>query len=122
MARVLGVGGVFFKATDREKLAEWYEKWLSVPLQDNASAMFKPTMMPEAGFTVWGPFEQSTDYFAPSTKDFMINFVVDDLDGALRQVQEGGGRIADEIQEYAYGRFGWFVDPDGNKIELWEPR
>lgn len=121
MARVLGVGGVFFKTDDRKKLAAWYEKWLSLPLSENFSGTFKPNMMPEAGLTVWGPFERSTTYFDPSTKEFMINLVVDDLDGALGQVKEGGATIVGEIVEYDYGRFGWFIDPEQNKIELWEP-
>ena len=122
MARALGIGGVFFKSDDRRKLAAWYEKWLSLPLSDNHSGTFKANMMPEAGFTVWGPFEQSTSYFDPSTKEFMINLVVDDLDGALAQVREGGATVVGDIEEYDYGRFGWFVDPEQNKIELWEPR
>ncbi len=122
MARVLGVGGVFFKTDDRKKLAAWYEKWLSLPLSENFSGTFKPNMMPEPGFTVWGPFERSTTYFDPATKEFMINLVVDDLDGALAQVKEGGATVVGEIEEYDYGRFGWFIDPEENKIELWEPR
>ncbi len=84
-------------------------------------ASLKPADMPPAGLTVWAPFKHDTDYFDPSPKEFMFNLVVDDLNGALAQVQEGGAERAGEIEEYEYGRFGWFMDPEGNKVELWEP-
>ena len=77
--------------------------------------------MPKNGFTVWSAFRFSTDYFAPSSKEFMFNLVVDDLRDALKQVKDGGAQIIGEIEEYEYGKFGWFMDPDGNKVELWEP-
>jgi predicted enzyme related to lactoylglutathione lyase len=77
--------------------------------------------MPAGGFTVWSVFPRQTDYFSPSRRAFMVNFVVDDLDGALAQVRRGRGRVVGEVQEYPYGRFGWFLDPDGNKVELWQP-
>jgi predicted enzyme related to lactoylglutathione lyase len=121
MAKVLGVGGVFFKSSDPKTLADWYEKWLKVPVESTHGAMFKPAMMPEAGYTVWGPFKASTSYFDPSEKEYMFNLVVDDLDGALAQVQEGGAQLSGQIEQYEFGRFGWFIDPDGNKVELWEP-
>jgi predicted enzyme related to lactoylglutathione lyase len=70
---------------------------------------------------VFSPFKDSTEYFAPSTRDYMFNLVVDDLDGALRQVAEAGAALAGDVQDYSYGRFGWFIDPDGNKVELWQP-
>jgi len=91
MAKALGIGGVFFKSTDPKKLAAWYAEHLGM-----------------------------TDYFAPSTKDFMINLIVDDVAVALQQVLAGGAQIIGEIADYDFGRFGHFVDPDGNKIELWE--
>jgi predicted enzyme related to lactoylglutathione lyase len=77
--------------------------------------------MPPGGCTVFSPFDADTKYFAPSKASFMFNLIVDDLDGALRQVRLGGGRQIGEIQALAYGRFGWFLDPEGNKVELWEP-
>lgn len=121
MARVLGVGGVFFKADDAEGLGAWYQKWLGVPVEPPYGANFMPADMPAGGLTVWGPFKASTDYFDPSTKPFMVNLVVDDLDGALAQVAEGGAEVVGEIMEESYGRFGWFVDPEGTKVELWQP-
>lgn len=120
MAKVLGLGGLFFKSPDPERLLAWYAKWLGLG-DGKASVEFQFTSMPANAFTVWSPFAANTEYFAPSSRDFMFNLVVDDLDGALTQVHAGGGRIVGEIEEHEYGRFGWFVDPDGNKVELWQP-
>ena len=122
MAKVLGVGGVFFKARDPKGLGAWYQKWLSVPVEHPYGASLKPDGMPPGGLTVWAPFDSSTTYFDPSEKEFMFNLLVDDLDGALEQVREGGAEVLSEIQEFEYGRFGWFIDPEGNKVELWEPK
>jgi len=85
------------------------------------SVEFRPQSMPANGFTVWSPFPANTDYFAPSNHHFMFNLIVDDLDEALGQVHLGGGQVVGEIEEHEYGRFGWFIDPDGNKVELWQP-
>ena len=122
MAKVLGVGGIFFKSPDPAALGAWYQKWLEVPADPNYGANFFPGTVPPGGMTVWCPFKVSTEYFDPSSNAFMFNLMVDDLDGALAQVKEGGGQIVGEIQDEVYGRFGWFLDPDGNKVELWEPR
>ena len=124
MASVLGVGGVFFKSKDRKQLKQWYAKWLNIPFEegDDGAAFFRPDTMPAAGGTVWSIFDAKTDYFAPSPRDFMFNLAVDNLDEAIAQVREGGAEVIDEIQDYPYGRFGWFMDPDCNKVELWEPK
>ena len=119
-ARVVGFGGLFFKSPDPEKLLAWYAKWLGVG-DGKSSIEFQPGTMPAHGLTVWSPFLADTDYFRPSTREFMFNLIVDDLDGALGQVHLGGARVVGEVEEHEYGRFGWFVDPDGNKVELWEP-
>ncbi len=122
MAKILGIGGVFFKSRDTGALGDWYRKWLHMPIDPQfGGASLKPGDMPAGGFTVWGPFKDDTSYFNPSDRPFMINFVVDDLDAALRQVSEGGATVIDEILEEDYGRFAWFIDPEGTKIELWEP-
>jgi predicted enzyme related to lactoylglutathione lyase len=120
MARVLGVGGVFFKSPNPKKLYEWYEKWLGMQLQEWGTAYF-PNTMPANGQTVWSAFDAQTDYFAPSAKQYMFNLVVDNLEEAIRQVKDGGAEVIGDIQKFDYGSFGWFVDPDGNKVELWEP-
>jgi predicted enzyme related to lactoylglutathione lyase len=120
MAKVQGVGGVFFKSPDPARLREWYAKWLGIPA-DGPGASFAPEAIPVGGFTVWSPFAADTTYFAPSSSPFMINLIVDDLDGALAQVRAGGAEIVGAVERYDYGRFGWFVDPDGNKVELWQP-
>lgn len=122
MARVLTIGGVFFKCKDPEALGEWYAKWLGLSVDPGyGAASFVPENLPPGTRAVWGPFAADTDYFAPSEKEFMINLVVDDLDGALEQVAEGGAEIVGEVEEYEYGRFGSFLDPEGNKVELWQP-
>jgi predicted enzyme related to lactoylglutathione lyase len=120
MAKVLGVGGVFFKSKDPKALCEWYKKWLGVEAKFPYGAFFKPATMPKGGRTVWSAFDANTDYFKPSSQPFMINLIVDDLDGALKQVVEGGAALAGERQNSEYGNFGWFIDPDGNKVELWQ--
>ncbi len=122
MAKALGVGGVFFKSEDPEKLGRWYQKWLGVPVEHPYGASFKPESLPPGGMTVWAPFSGSTSYFEPSTRDYMFNLIVDNVEEALSQVAEGGAEIVGEIQDEDYGRFGWFVDPEGNKVELWEPK
>ena len=122
MAKVLGIGGIFFKSKDPENLAAWYKKFLNFDLESLTVSTFKPSSIPDGGFTVWSPFEESTDYFNPGKKDFMINLIVDDLIQALFQVKQGGGEVLDDVQEHEYGMFGWFIDPDGNKVELWQPK
>ncbi len=121
MAKVLGVGGVFFKSEDPKKLGQWYQQWLGVPVEHPYGATFKPDGAPPGGFTVWCPFAADTTYFDPAERPYMFNLMVDDLDGALAQVEQGGGKIAGEVDESEFGRFGWFIDPDGNKVELWQP-
>ena len=120
MAKVLGVGGVFFRSHDPKRLYDWYAKWLGMEFEDWGAA-FYPTTLPANGQTVWSAFDAKTNYFAPSEKEFMFNLVVDDLEGALRQVKEGGAEIIGNVEHLEYGSFGWFLDPDGSKVELLEP-
>jgi predicted enzyme related to lactoylglutathione lyase len=124
MAKVLGVGGIFFKSPDPSRLNAWYAQWLGLAVTDDSDVSFVafyPHTMPQTGYTVWSPFSSATTYFAPSEKEFMFNLVVDDLAEALRQVQAGGGQLVGDVEDNTYGRFGWFIDPDGNKVELWQP-
>ena len=122
MAKVLGVGGIFFKSPDPKRLLDWYSRWLGfqAPADGDSSVMFFPKSMPENGLTVWSPFPADTAYFAPSDHSYMFNLIVDDVDEALKQVAEGGGQVVGAAEQYDYGRFGWFIDPDGNKVELWQ--
>lgn len=121
MAKVLGVGGIFFKSEDPKKLGEWYQRWLGIPVEHPYGATFKADAVPSGGFTVWCPFAADTTYFDPAERPYMFNLMVDDLDGVLARAEEGGGKRAGEIEESEFGRFGWFIDPDGNKVELWQP-
>jgi predicted enzyme related to lactoylglutathione lyase len=120
MAKALGIGGIFFKSPDPQALIAWYQRALEFPAESAGYASFAAASMPPGGCTVFSPFKESTDHFAPSRREFMFNMVVDDLDGALRQVAAAGGTLVGEVQSFEYGRFGWFMDPDGNKVELWE--
>ena len=119
MAKVLGVGGLFFKSPDPERLLAWYAQ-VARHRRRQVVGRIPAGAMPPRGFTVWSPFPANTDYFAPSKSDFMFNLIVDDLDGALGQVHLGGAQVVGEVEEHEYGRFGWFIDPDGNKVELWQ--
>ncbi len=102
MAKVLGVGGVFFKSPDAAALRAWYSKWLGVPAGEYG-AMFSPEAMPPGGMTIWNPFASTTDYFSPSKAPFMINLIVDNLDGAVAQVREGGALVV-KTEDSDYGR------------------
>lgn len=121
MAKVLGLGGIFFKSKDPKALTAWYAKWLNIPVDEHGYVSLMPKTMPSGGYSVWSPFKQDTQYFAPSKKEFMMNLIVDDLDQALAQVAEGGAELTGEPENSEYGHFGWFIDPDGNKVELWQP-
>ena len=121
MAKVLGVGGIFFKSPDPKRLFAWYATWLGMEFEEWGTAYY-PDTMPANGQTVWSAFPATTDYFAPATKDFMFNLIVDNLEEALKQVKEGGAEVIGNIEKLEYGLFGWFMDPDGNKVELWEPK
>lgn len=120
MAKVVGVGGIFFKSPDPKKLYDWYAKWLGMEFEDWGLAFF-PKDYPPNSQTVWSAFDAGTKYFDPSEKGFMFNLIVDNLEDALKQVKEGGAEIVGEIEKMEYGSFGWFMDPEGNKVELWEP-
>jgi predicted enzyme related to lactoylglutathione lyase len=124
MKRVTGIGGVFFKTKDSKKLNEWYVKHLGFVQNDDGSMLFewRNTDKPEEkGYTVWGAFSEKTKYFEPSQKDYMFNLRVENLKELLVQLKQEGVQVVGEMQEFEYGKFGWIVDPEGNKIELWEP-
>jgi catechol 2,3-dioxygenase-like lactoylglutathione lyase family enzyme len=122
MAKVTGVGGVFFKCADPKALANWYRENLGLDVEDWGGVQFQPS----AGappFLVWSPFRLDTDYFAPSAREFMLNFAVDDLDGMIAQLAAKGVAILKRDDDSdPNGRFAWLLDPAGAKIELWEPK
>jgi predicted enzyme related to lactoylglutathione lyase len=114
MERVTGIGGVFFRASDPQALASWYEQRLGVPVTEGYA------VFPESRSTVWSPFAEETDYW-PQAKQGMVNYTVRDLDAMLVQLRAAGVEVDERIEEHEYGRFGWAVDPEGNRFELWEP-
>jgi len=122
MEQVLGIGGVFFKAENPEALAQWYATHLGVPVQSWGGAQFRAAEADGArdAYVVWTPFKNDTEYFAPSTKPYMINFRVRNLDAMLAQLRAAGANVEAKTETSEYGRFGWVVDPEGNKVELWE--
>jgi predicted enzyme related to lactoylglutathione lyase len=123
-ARVLGVGGIFFRSSDPARLGDWYAEHLGFAVEswgDTRGTSFSPSDLPPAAFTVWSAFAVDTAYFGDSGQSYMINLVVDDLEGALAAVAAGGAQVLEEREEHDFGRFGWFVDPDGNRVELWQP-
>lgn len=121
MARVLGVGGIFFKSPDPDRLYDWYVRHLGIVKKDEPGISFANSVQPHDSYVVWSAFKSDTQYFEPADKQYMFNLVVDDLAGALRQVAEGGAEIIGDVEKYDFGSFGWFIDPDGNKVELWQP-
>lgn len=123
MKRVTGIGGIFFKAEQPEPLRAWYKEHLGIP-SDAHGAMFmwREDENPEhQGMTIWSIFPRSSSYFDPSSAPFMINYRVDDLDALLEQLHAEGVTIDPKRENHEYGRFAWIIDPDGNRIELWEP-
>lgn len=122
--RVLGVGGVFFRSKDPARLGAWYQDTLGLAIEawgETRGTSFAPGDMPANAFTVWSAFGENTEYFGDRSQGFMINLVVDDLELALARVRGAGGEVLEDREEADFGRFGWFVDPDGNRVELWEP-
>jgi predicted enzyme related to lactoylglutathione lyase len=113
--QVTGVGGVFFRARDPEALVVWYQQHLGVPVREGY------VIFPESRDTHWIPFQEDTDYW-PAEKHGMVNFTVRDLDAMLAQLRATGVHVDDHIEDGEFGRFGWFTDPEGNRVELWEPK
>ena len=118
-AKVLGIGGVFIKSPDPAALSAWYKRVLGLEVSDWGGATFPPL---QRGKTVWTPFATDTTHFEPSTREVMINFVVEDLDALVAKVEAEGVALIGREDADAYGRFAWLMDPDGAKVELWEPK
>lgn len=120
-ARVTGIGGIFFKARDPEGLRAWYRDHLGLPVTEWGGATFEPTMASPAGrpsTLVWSVFPADTKHFAAP---FMINYRVDDLDQVLTALRAEGCQVDDRVDSSEFGKFGWVADPEGNRVELWEP-
>ena len=125
MARVTGVGGIFFKSTgDKAALAAWYEKHLGMRLEPWGGAILRwpDDKADDRGLTVWHVAEKDTQWFSPSRSSFMVNYRVDDLDELLARLRDGGVEIVGGPESHENGKFAWIMDPDGNKVELWEPK
>ena len=118
---ITGIGGVFFKAKDPKTLAAWYRDVLGLPLEAWGGALLRYDAPNHPPVLTWNAFPATTKYFAPSTSDFMIDYAVDDLDAFLSHLRVKGVEVL-KRDEDANGRFAWILDPEGNKIELWEPK
>jgi catechol 2,3-dioxygenase-like lactoylglutathione lyase family enzyme len=121
--RVTGIGGIFFKSKNPKALAQWYRDHLGMNVEKWGGVAFRWADDPSEGkgTTVWGPFKDTTKYFEPSSAQFMINFRVADLKGLLAVLRTEGCQVLDKVEESEDGKFGYVIDPDGNKLELWEP-
>lgn len=124
MKRVTGLGGMFFKTKDVGATVAWYRTHLGIDAQDWGGTAFQwleKENPDNTGYTVWSAFPSDTEYFGPGTSPFMFNFRVADLEGLLKALAEEGVEIAGEMQTHPNGKFAWIIDPEGRRIELWEP-
>lgn len=124
MRRVTGIGGIFFKAKDPPRLHAWYRQHLGIDVQSWGGAAFSwtdSTGEPTPGTTIWSIGPADGDQFAPSDASFMINYRVDDLEALIAALKSEGCNVLDKVDDSEYGKFGWVMDPEGNKVELWQP-
>ena len=124
MKRVTGIGGVFFKAKDAAALGAWYKKHLGIDVQDWGGTAFRWTDEegnPTAGTTVWSVGSAESEQFAPGKASFMVNYRVADLHSLLAALRSEGCDVLEKTDDSEYGKFGWVIDPEGNKVELWQP-
>jgi len=121
--KVTGIGGIFFRTKNPTATREWYGENLGLAIDDYGSAFeFRNANHPDQiNYLRWSPFEENTDYFKPSKKEFMINYRVQHIEELVKKLKENGVTIVDDIATYEYGKFVHIMDPEGNKIELWEP-
>jgi predicted enzyme related to lactoylglutathione lyase len=124
MQRVTGIGGIFFNSSDPVSLRAWYKNHLGIDVQEWGGTTFQwvdAEGKPAAGTTVWTVNDATGKHFAPSAAPFMINYRVADLHALVKALRDEGCNVLDKIDESEYGKFAWVIDPDGNKVELWEP-
>jgi predicted enzyme related to lactoylglutathione lyase len=124
MKKVTGIGGVFFKCKDPDKVKDWYKTHLGFDTNEYGASFEWQAEGDERknGMIQWSPFSENTKYFEPSTKDFMINYTVANLESLVEELKKAGVTILDQLEEYDYGKFIHILDIEGNKIELWEPK
>lgn len=122
MKKVTGIGGIFFKCQDPEKMRNWYREHLGLETNEyGANFHWRDKDEPEKmGFTQWSAFPKDTQYFAPSDQEYMINYCVEDLEALAQELKKAGVTFVDEIEEYDYGKFLHILDAEGNKVELWQ--
>lgn len=120
--KATGIGGIFFKCKNPEKIREWYRDNLGLNINQYGAVFewYQGADSTKKGFTQWSPFNEKTDYFKPSVKDFMINYRVENIKTLTAELKKNGVKVLDTIQAYDYGKFVHIIDPEGNKIELWE--
>ena len=122
MKKVTGIGGIFFKCKNPVLIREWYSKNLGIKTDEYGSTFeWIQADRGKKGFTQWSPFDEETKYFQPSSKEFMINYRVEDIESLVKELKLGGITVLDEIETFEYGKFVHILDPENNKIELWEP-
>ncbi len=119
--RVTGIGGLFFKSTNPKATKDWYKRYLGFNTDDYGCTFWWRDEKGNDCSTQWSPFKNDTDYYEPSKKDFMFNYRVENLEDLLKTLKEEGVEVIGDIQEFEYGKFGYIMDNDGNKIELWQP-
>jgi len=121
--KVTGIGGIFFKCSDPEKMKDWYNQNLGLVTNEyGATFEFRQGAAPEKkGYLAWSPFKNDTNYFEPSKKEFMINYRVEHIEELVAELKKNGITVCDEIEAFEYGKFVHILDPENNKIELWEP-
>lgn len=123
MARVTGIGGIFLKARDPKSLSAWYAQHLGIQLADygGATLLWSDEVPAGTGQTIWSLFADNSPYFGPGPQRCMVNYRVDDLDALLEQLKAANVSIDPKREDYPYGRFAWITDPEGNRVELWQP-
>jgi predicted enzyme related to lactoylglutathione lyase len=124
MQRVTGIGGIFIKARDPERMKDWYRRHLGIDIQSWGGTSFRwqtPERPEPDGMTVWSIFPPDTRYFDPSPAPFMVNYRVDDLHAVLAALRAEGCKVDAKVEESEFGKFGWVMDPEDNRIELWQP-
>lgn len=123
MKKVTGIGGIFFKCKDTGKMKDWYKTHLGLETNEYGANFdwFQADDPSKKGSTTWSPFAETTKYFEPSTKDFMINYRVENLEALVEDLKKNGVTVLDNIENYDYGKFVHILDVEGNKVQLWEP-